>query len=131
MFCIVSKNSGSVTFRSVGVFGRWGLPVLVAALLTCSVALCYLDRHTSPASTALIGSHSYPADSGASGEPSQGAGYTATLFVIFFGMLLSVMFVKGRNLQTTMLRRLTAGARETRLHFPPGPWRALFQVFLL
>lgn len=109
--------------------GGWGLAaLLVATLLTCSAALCYLDRS---ASVTLIGAHSYPADSGTVNAPSQDAGYVTALFAIFFGVILSVLLGRGRNSHATIFRPLLAGNYTLRSHYLQRSQCTLLQVFRL
>lgn len=124
-----STDTRAATPLTARPSGDWGLAVLlVAALLACSLTLCYLAQ---PTAATLGGAYSYPADNGAADEPSQSASYTAAFFAIFFGVLLGVLFGGDRTTHTTVLRPLLAGARTSGPHLSQRPRRALLQVFLL
>ncbi len=117
---------------AVWPFKGWKLTVLlVAVLLACGIALCYLVQPTSSASLTLIGSHSYPTDTGAAEEPAQGISYALTLFAVFFGILLGAVLGRYRTPHIIVFQPLPAVIRTSGFQLSQRPRLALLQVFRL
>lgn len=117
---------------AVWPFKGWRLRVLlVAVLLACGIALCYVVQPTPVSSLTLIGSHSYPVDDGVAEEPAQGVIYAVTLFAVFFGILLGALLGRDRDPHTTVFRSLPTGVRTPEPYLSQRPRLALLQVFRL